>query len=662
MKGKGRRFNPPGRMEAKSRLLYEESFLTLADNILDVLMIFDRDCRHLYVNAFVEMQTGIPREQFIGKTHEELGFPDHLCKLWKNAIQKVFQQKKRHRIEFELPGGIWIDWLLMPELDEKGDVRHVITAARDITDRKKIEEELERRVNERTKELQQSEEKFRSLFEESRDMVYITSPDGKFLDINSAGVQLLGYADKDEALHSNVRDTYLNPEDRIKFQELIKRQGYVKDFELTLVNRKNQALQVMITATAVKDSEGKYSAYRGIIRDITERRKLEQQLFQVQKMESIGTLAGGIAHDFNNILGGIMGYASLMKAKTTEEHPFRQYIETIERATQRAGELISKLLAFAVGGTYHVTPVDLNAIVQETIHIVSRLFDRSVVVEIGLNPDLPTIDADPALIQQVVMNLLVNARDAMPGGGRIIVETRWEEILETGLRPHVEAQKGRYAVLSVSDTGVGIEEEHLQKIFDPFYSTKEKGKGTGLGLAVVYGVVKNHGGFVQVQSRYGSGSCFEAYLPAGDKPLQASPKTDGLMDLKGAERILVIDDEEDIRNLARDAFQEYGYSVVLAADGSEALDIFRVQYREIDLVLLDIIMPKMGGQETLKELKTIDPAVKVILSSGYSQSGHTKEMTDAGVDGFIQKPYQIQQLLALVRNTIDAGEQKRKNE
>lgn len=628
-------------------------FRSLADRLHDVIMVFDRGHRHLYVNAYVETQTGIPVRDYIGKTHEELGFPEHLCKIWKEAIDRVFATNEACRIEFELPGGIWIDWFLLPEPDESGAVCHVITAARDITDRKRMEEELERRVLERTKELKQSEEKYRSLFEESKDMVYISTPEGRFLDINSAGIHLLGYTIKEEIQSLNVRDTYLKPESRELFQQEIHRNGFVKDFEVTLKRKDGSNLQAIITANAVRNKEGEISFYRGIIRDVTESRRLEQQLFQIQKMESIGELAGGIAHDFNNILSGIMGYASLMKTRIQPDHPFFNYIDTIERATLRAGDLITKLLTFAMGGSFHSTPVNLNEIILETIKIVSRAFDRSVEITTKLDSRLPTVEADPALIQQVAMNLLVNARDAMPNGGQIIVQTRIETIAGDRLQVNLEAREGTFSVISVSDTGVGIPAEHLGRIFEPFFSTKEKGKGTGLGLAVVYGAVKNVGGFVTVDSLPGRGSSFSIFLPVSGKPEASTRLTEAAPTTKGGEGILVVDDEQDILMLARDIFEEYGYRIFLAANGEEACSIFREHRDEVQLILLDIIMPKMGGLEAFEQIIAIDPKVRVILSTGYSKSERAQEIIDSGGAAFIQKPYQVQQLLTLVRKILD---------
>jgi PAS domain S-box-containing protein len=627
-------------------------FRTLADNLLDVIMVFDRDLRHLYVNPYVEKQTGIPHRQFIGKTHAQLGFPAAMTEIWEKAIRKVFATGRSERIEFQLPNQTWIDWLLMPGNVIDGEVEQVITVAREITERKLLEEELQQRVVERSLDLLQSEKDYRDLFHESQDMIYISSPDGHYIDINPAGVALLGFASREDALRAQISNCYQDGGDRLKFQALIQEQGFVKDYEVTLKRKDGTPLQVLITANAVKDQDGRCIAYRGIVRDITERRKLEQQLFHAQKMESIGTMAGGIAHDFNNILGGIMGYASLMKTRMHPDHPFYNYIDIIERGTQRAAELTSQLLTMAMGGTYNFVPVNLNDIVRDTVQMLSQVFDRSIQIDTRLADDLPTVEADAVLMQQVLMNLLLNAKDALPKGGRIVVETRVETVDAQALGQHMDARGGPYVVVAVSDNGVGIEAGILQRIFDPFFSTKGKGKGTGLGLAVVYGVLKNLNGFVKVYSEPGRGSIFRVFLPVCGSSQGEALVPETVAELGGHEAVLIVDDEEDMRELAGDMFRSYGYRVLLAGDGEQACRIYEEQGGQIDLVLLDMVMPKLGGLETFLKLRTMNPDAKIILSSGYSENGRAQEIIKYGVSGFIQKPYQVQKLLALVRQVL----------
>jgi PAS domain S-box-containing protein len=513
---------------------------------------------------------------------------------------------------------------------------------RDITERRRAEEQL------RT-----SEEKYRTIFEESKDVIYISTPDGGLLDINPAGVELFGYASKEEFLKIDIaRDLYMAPSGRDLFQKTIEEQGFVKDYELTFKRKDGQPVIVVLTAGAVRNNDGEIIAYRGIMRDITEKKLLEQQLIQAQKMESVGTLAGGIAHDFKNLLGGILGYASFMKSRIEKDHPFFNYIDTIEKSSMRAAELTAQLLAFARGGKYDTRPVNLNSIVDETLKIIARTFDKSIEIKTRLCEPLPTVEADAGQMQQALMNLCVNAGDAMADGGELTIETEVVVLTEHYAKAHMGATTGSHVVLSVTDTGIGMDHETAQRIFEPFFTTKEKGKGTGLGLSMVYGVVKNHGGHVSVHSKPGEGTTFKVHLPISGKPeVKSSARSE--IPRNGDELILVVDDEEAIRSLAKDTLECYGYRVLTTENGAEAIEVYREHKDEIGLVILDMVMPKMGGREAFIKLKELDPHVKAILSTGYSQDGKAQEILDSGVMGFIQKPYQLNELLSKVRSLLD---------
>ena len=392
-----------------------------------------------------------------------------------------------------------------------------------------------------------------------------------------------------------------------------------------------------------------------VIRKITEKRHLEQQVLQAQKMESLGTLAGGIAHDFNNILAGILGYASFLKAKISEDHVFFKYVDTIERSAIRAADLTSKLLAFTRGDKVNFKPLNINKLIGETLEIIRHTFDKSISVETNLDESLPTIVGDAGQIQQVVMNLCVNARDAMNGGGKLIIASETAVVGRADPRVPNDAKPGSYVKIMVGDSGCGMGQEVLARIFDPFFTTKSKGHGSGLGLSVVYGIVKGHEGFVTVSSQPGRGTLFHVYFPVSGKP--EIPETWPAEPLHGSgELVFVVDDEEDIRHFIRDVLQGNGYRVLLAVNGKQAVDIYKKNSQDIALVILDMAMPGMGGEEAFLKMKEANPGIKALLSTGYSQDGRASGIISKGVKGFIQKPYEFNQLLAKIRQILDAEE------
>ena len=624
----------------------EERFRALVHQSYDVIFITDDKGRIKLVTPSATRMFGTAEEDIIGKTGFELMHPDDRKKAILSFTEVVEKRNRGIPTEFRVRRGdgsyIHVEVIGNNLLDHP-EVRGIVLTARDISERKRAEESI-----------RESENKYRLLFEESKDMIFFTSPDGKFLDINPAGVTLLGYDSREEIMKVDVSDTYFHKKTRKQFQAIMNRDGFVRDFEVLLKRKDGEVITVLITSTGIRDDAGNITAYRGVIHDITQRRHLEQQLFQAQKLESIGTMAGGIAHDFNNILGGILGYASFMKTKIETGNPFYTYVDTIERGAKRASELTSQLLAFARGGPFNLKPVNINTVVEEIITIITRTFEKSIEIHQKLTSGLPLVEADAGQIQQVLMNLLVNSRDAMPGGGRLTIATEQRRLSKDEIQTDIEAHQGEYVVIIVSDTGMGIEKEVLSRIFEPFFSTKDKSKGTGLGLSIVYGVVKNHGGFVRVASEIGRGTTFTVFLPTTGKSPKAVSESIEERDLSGKELILVVDDEADIRYFVRDILLEYGYRVLLAEDGQQAIDLYRQQPDAIDLVILDMMMPRLGGKETFQRLQQINPEVKALLSTGYSQNEMVQEVLTAGAEGFIQKPYRASELLQRLRLIFDS--------
>ncbi|MDY6974432.1 MAG: response regulator, partial [Thermodesulfobacteriota bacterium] len=412
----------------------------------------------------------------------------------------------------------------------------------------------------------------------------------------------------------------------------------------------------------IYNDEGKIEYIVPEGRDITsrkqaeeEREKLQEQLNQAQKMEAVGTLAGGIAHNFNNILMGIQGRTSLMMMDKDTSDPDYEHLRGIEEYVKNAVELTSDLLGFARGGKYEVKPTDLNALIKHE----NRMFGntrKEISVQEKYEKDLWTVKVDHGQIRQVLLNLYVNAWQAMPGGGDLYIQTENVTLDKDYIKPFAVAP-GRYVKVSVTDTGVGIDAAVREKIFDPFFTTKDAGQGSGLGLASVYGIIKNHGGFINVYSEKGEGTTFNIYLPASEKESMGKAHwTNKHVIQYGRGTVLLVDDEEMIVEVGQAMLENLGYRVLTAGSGREALDLYEKQKGEIDLVILDIIMPDMGGSETFDRLKAINGNVNVLLSSGYSINGGA-EIMDRGCIGFIQKPFSIKALSIKVREALDGDKE-----
>jgi len=387
--------------------------------------------------------------------------------------------------------------------------------------------------------------------------------------------------------------------------------------------------------------------------DMTERKRLETQLQQAHKMEAIGTLAGGIAHDFNNLLMGILGSTSLMLFNITSKHPHYESLKNVEQYVQSGAKLTKQLLGIARGGMYEVKPTDLNKLLEKTSEVFSRT-NKDIRVYTKYQTDIWPAEIDQSQIEQVLLNLYVNAWQAMPHGGDLYLQS--ENVLLDEERVRLLSLNSEKCVkLTIADTGIGMDEATIQRIFDPFFTTKEMGRGTGLGLASVYGIIKNHDGIIEVFSKKGEGATFSIYLPASDKKIKEEKEMPREV-LKGVEMVLLVDDEDSIVDVGEEILHMMGYQVLSARSGKEALELYKKSQATIDIVILDMIMPKMGGEETYDKLKEINPKVKVLLSSGYSIDGKAKEILEKGCDGFIQKPFTIEELSQKIREVLDKKE------
>ena len=382
----------------------------------------------------------------------------------------------------------------------------------------------------------------------------------------------------------------------------------------------------------------------------TERKRLEAQLQQAAKMEAIGTLAGGIAHDFNNLLMGIQGNASLMLMNIDSTHPHCERLKNIQKQVQRAARLTSNLLGYARKGKYEVKRIDLNQLVEETSDTFGRT-RKEITIHRELADDLFAVEADQGQIEQVLLNLYVNAADAMPGGGELILTTMNTTYEDMKDRLY-DAKPGKYVLLTITDTGVGMDQKTTERIFDPFFTTKEMGRGTGLGLASAYGIIKGHGGYIDVESKKGHGTSFNIYLPGSEKKVHKAVKT-AKQFTKESQTVLLVDDEEVILQVGEELLEAMGYTVLIAREGKEAIEVYKKNRDGIDIVILDMVMPTMGGGEAYDRMKEINPNVKVLLSTGFSVDGEATEILERGCDGFIQKPFRMNDLSEKIREILD---------
>jgi PAS domain S-box-containing protein len=480
--------------------------------------------------------------------------------------------------------------------------------------------------------------------------------DGTRLYANEAFCRLTGYP-REELIGARF-SMVTRPQDRNYWEELwagVKAQG-ARLYESTVVTKSGEERLVEVVATHINFSGREF--LMGSMRDITTERQAEERLRQAQKMEAIGTLAGGIAHDFNNLLTGILGYANLL---TLEASPGSQTFEAarvIEKAAERAAELTRQLLGFARKGKFLNVPFKVHPLIGEVVSILDRTLDKGITITQRLAAPQTTLVGDPNQIQQVILNLAVNARDAMPQGGSLTIETALVHLDETYCRAHPQVTPGPYVMIAVSDTGHGIPKAVQARIFEPFFTTKDEGKGTGMGLAMVYGIVKNHHGTVHVYSEEGHGARFCIYLPAppegrGEARLEDGAARNG-QGARAGGRILLVDDEEIVLRLGRAMLEKLGCQVRPFADPAEAARHYAENWRDYDLVILDMIMPGLDGRECFQAMKQANPAVRAILSSGYSRGGRAQEILDEGLCGFIQKPYHLRELAAAVTAALRA--------
>jgi PAS domain S-box-containing protein len=624
---------------------YLESLLSFANA---PIIVWDINFKITRFNLAFERLTGYTMYDVMGK-HPEILVPTETRKDVSAYLARTSEGENLLSIEVAI-------------LSKDGDVRIVlwstaniysvdgktiiatIAHGQDITERKQAEEGLRK-----------SEERFRSLYENVTIGIYRTTSDGNILLANPALVKMLGYTSFEKLTERNLeKDGFESPSQRKEFLEKIERDGVVDGYESKWICQDGKAIFVLESARVIRDSHGKTLYYDGTVEDITERRQMEEGLRQMQKLEGLGTLAGGIAHDFNNILGIILAYITSITRFKDDTKKLDLAVATITKAVDRGKTLVQQILMFARKTETAFGAVNVNDVVMETVTMVMETFPKFITCSQNFDKSISYINADRSQLHQVLMNLCINARDAMPKGGVLTINTRMVSVASLrGLHP--DAAASGYVCIEVSDTGEGMSEETQKRIFEPFFTTKGIGKGTGLGLAVVFGVAQTHKGFIDVESELGKGTTFRLYLPASQAAVPVIEKDEQTLEeiTGGTETILVVEDEEMLMMSLQLVLVDKGYKVLAARDGIEALKIYQERKKDIALVMTDLGLPNISGLEVCQQIKKISPKERIILATGYLDPEMKEEFLKAGIQHFLFKPYDLTKVLKMVREVLD---------
>jgi len=635
------------RKKAEERLRKNEQFLqSIFDAMQDGISVLDSELNIIMVNTWMQklhlddIIIGVKKCYEIFKGRHS---PCPLC-----PAVKTFEDGNTHSKIIPFPSleepARSLNISTYPLKNLEGQVDGVVEHIREITESKRAEEAL-----------RHSEARYRELIQNANSIILRRDIEGKITFFNEFAQRFFGYTE-DELIGKNVIGTIVPEKDRAG-RDLA---AMIKDIGLNPAKyaanenenmRKNgERVCVSWTNKAIKDKNRNVLEILCVGNDITERKQLEGQLRHALKMESIGTLAGGIAHDFNNLLMAILGNTSLMLLNADPGDPNYKRLKTIEKQIESGSKLTSQLLGYARKGKYELKHIDLNHLVKDSSEVFGRT-RKDVSIKLELSPDLLSIKADGNQIEQILWNLHVNASDAMPEGGNFTIKTFNTNHIEMGNKLYIP-KPGKYVLLTVSDTGIGMDKKIQERIFDPFFTTKEMGRGTGLGLASTYGIIKGHAGYIDVESRKGEGTTFSIYLPASEKIVKNVVNFPEMV-VKGTETVLLVDDEEAVLDVGRDLLEAMGYRVLSARDGREAIEVYKKNKEKIDIVILDMVMPDMSGGTVYDELKEINSDIKTLLSSGYSIDGHASEILRRGCNGFIQKPFSITELSMKIKEIIE---------
>jgi PAS domain S-box-containing protein len=615
------------------------------------VVITDRQGRIEYVNPKFTRVTGYSRAEAIGQTSRLLKSgemtQDAYRRLWQTISSGGTWQGEFHNRKKS--GELYWEYAsISPIIDAGGEITHFVAVKEDITERKEAQLAL-----------QQSEEKFREFFMTSRDCVFITTPAGAFIDFNDAALPLFGFDRRTDLARQRIQDLYASPAERENLMQMIRAQGYVQDHPVTLRRASGTLVDVLVTVSSLRNPGGSVRAMVGTVRDISERKRadedrqrLEAQLQQAQKMDAVGRLAGGVAHDFNNMLNVIIGYSDMLVERLPADDPTLDDLREIRHAATRSADLTGQLLAFARRQTVAPKVLDLNVVIGERAKMLRRLIGEEIGFSVVPGADLWAVSIDPSQLDQILANLSVNSRDAIGGVGSIAITTKNVHLDAAYCSQHPGFEIGDFVQLTLSDTGCGMDRETLDRIFEPFFTTKEPGKGTGLGLATIYGIVKQNGGFINVDSEPGRGTTFTIYLPRHDGATAVAQESEDRL-LTGSETILVVEDEAQILRMCQRVLESAGYRVLAAASPVSAVVLAEQHPGPIHLLLSDVVMPDMNGKQLQARMEAVMPGLRTVFMSGYTADvvAH-RGVLDAGIR-FLQKPFSPRDLTRRIREALD---------
>jgi two-component system cell cycle sensor histidine kinase/response regulator CckA len=629
----------------------EEMFHLISENVADMIAVVDLEGRRIFNSLSYQKLLGYSAEELQSSSGFEQIHPEDRELVQKAAKEaretgagKILEYRFRHK------NGQWLVLESVASVirNEKGEAEKLVVVNRDVTERKKTQEALSR-----------SEASFRSLVEGAPHGIYRATTSGQFLEVNPALQRMLGYESPQELFKADLAtQIFRHPADYQRMNEFLTESKEMKDIELEWQRRGGETMVVRCSGQLVNAKDGGPGYFEVFAEDVTERRTLERQLRMAQKMEAIGRLSGGIAHDFNNLLGVIIGYSGVLKKSLDKSQPTYEYATEIEKAGQRAASLTRQLLAFSRQQVLTPSVLSLNSLVSDMEKMLPRLLGEDINVSLSLDPELGSVKADQSQIEQVIMNLAVNARDAMPSGGKLHIQTANVEMDHAFQRDHLGSNPGSYVMLAISDSGTGMTAETIAHIFEPFFTTKGVGEGTGLGLATVYGVVKQSNGYIWVDSAVGRGSSFQIYLPRHLDTEQVSaekPEVQIREKPHGSEMILLVEDADALRKLAQAFLESNGFRVLSAANGEAALEIASRHSGIFDLLLTDVVMPGMNGRVLAEKLSLRQPGLKVLFMSGYTDSfiaGHG--VLQKGTN-LLHKPFTEEIFIRKVREVLDGG-------